>query len=103
MEQPVMTRDTNVGVGMGAQPKHTSPVLVYAILALCTVIEVSITLFAGIPRSTAVPMLLSLSFVKAALVALYYMHLRYDKPIYGIVFIIPPIFAILLLIVLLSG
>lgn len=101
MEQPVTTHDTDVG----AQPhgKATSPVLVYAILALFTVIEVSITLLAGIPRTTAVPLLLSISFVKAALVALYYMHLRYEKAIYGLVFVAPAAFAIFLITVLLSG
>ena len=101
MEQPVTTHDTDVG----AQPhgKATSPVLVYVILALFTVIEVSITLLAGIPRTTAVPLLLSISFVKAALVALYYMHLRYEKAIYGLVFVAPAAFAIFLITVLLSG
>jgi caa(3)-type oxidase subunit IV len=103
MEQPVTVHGTDVGVGVGTQGKHTSPVLVFVILALFTVIEVGITLLAGIPRSVAVPVLLAISFVKASLVALYYMHLRYDKLIYGIVFIIPPLFAIFLLIVLLTG
>jgi cytochrome c oxidase subunit 4 len=101
MEQPVTTHDTDVSAqGHG---KATSPVLVYVILALFTVIEVSITLLAGIPRTTAVPLLLSISFVKAALVALYYMHLRYEKAIYGLVFVAPAAFAIFLITVLLSG
>jgi caa(3)-type oxidase subunit IV len=86
-----------------AHEKATSPVLVYVILAAFTVIEVSITLFSGIPRSTAVPMLLAISFVKASLVALYYMHLRYEKAIYGVVFVLPAAFAIFLVSVLLGG
>ena len=99
-EQPVATHDTDVS----AHPhgKATSPVLVYVILAAFTVIEVGITLLAGIPRTTAVPMLLSISFVKASLVALYYMHLRYEKAIYGVVFVAPAAFAIFLISVLLS-
>ncbi|MCL5998639.1 MAG: cytochrome C oxidase subunit IV family protein [Chloroflexi bacterium] len=101
MQQHMVTHDTDVG----ALPhgKATSPVLVYAILAIATVFEVGITLFAGIPRTVAVPLLLSLSFVKASLVALYYMHLRYEKVIYGLVFVAPAAFAIFLITILLSG
>jgi caa(3)-type oxidase subunit IV len=101
MEQPITAHDTDVG----AQPhgKATSPVLVWFILAGFTIIEVAITLLAGIPRTTAVPILLSISFVKASLVALYYMHLRYEKWIYGFIFIAPAAFAIFLLTVLLTG
>ena len=80
----------------------TSPVLVYAVLAVSTFIEIGITLLSGIPRSIAVPALLALSFVKASLVALYYMHLRYEKAIYGLVFIAPAAFALFLISVLLS-
>jgi caa(3)-type oxidase subunit IV len=96
-----MVHDTDVG----AQPhgKATSPVLVYAILVVATVTEVGITLLTGIPRNVAVPMLLALSFVKASLVALYYMHLRYEKWIYSAVFVVPAAFAIFLIAVLLSG
>jgi caa(3)-type oxidase subunit IV len=101
MEQPVITQDSDVDAH--AHGKATNPLLVYAILVLFTVIEVSITLLAGIPRTTAVPLLLSISFVKASLVALYYMHLRYEKAIYGLVFVAPAAFAIFLITVLLSG
>jgi cytochrome c oxidase subunit IV len=82
--------------------KTANPIIVYAILAVCTVIEVGLTVFSGLPRATLVPVLLSISFVKASLVALYYMHLRYEKAIYGIVFVIPASFAIFLITVLLS-
>src|SRR6266542_2775691 len=102
-EQPVTTHDTDVGAHPHPHRKGTSPVVVWLILAAFTVIEVGITVVGGIPRSTAVPMLLSISFVKASLVALYFMHLRYEKIIYGLVFVLPAAFAIFLLTVLLSG
>ncbi len=82
---------------------RTNPVLVYAILAACTIIEVGITIGAALPRQTLIPVLLSISFVKASLIALYYMHLRYEKALYGIAFIIPAAFAVMLLTVLLVG
>ena len=103
MEQPLTAHNSNTAAEAQSHAKATSPVLVYVILAIFTIIEVAITLVSGIPRTTAVPILLSISFVKASLVALYYMHLRYEKWIYGIIFIAPAAFAIFLLTVLLSG
>jgi cytochrome c oxidase subunit IV len=82
--------------------KTTNPVLVYAVLVISTLIEIGITILPGFPRSIAVPMLLALSFVKASLVALYFMHLRYEKVIYGLVFVAPAAFAVFLISVLLS-
>lgn len=81
--------------------KSTNPVIVFLILAVFTIIEVGITVIAGLPRATTVPLLLSISFVKASLVALYFMHLRYEKAVYGLVFIAPAAFAVLLISVLL--
>jgi cytochrome c oxidase subunit IV len=97
-----MEQATTINEHVQAHAKATSPVLVYVILAIATVIEVLVTLFSGIPRQTLVPMLLAISFVKASLVALYYMHLRYEKIIYGGIFIAPVAFAIFLLLVLLT-
>ncbi len=99
---PVKAPDAQ-GAYEAVHHKATSPVLVYAILAVATVIEVLITLFSGMPRHTLVPMLLAISFVKASLVALYYMHLRYEKIIYGLIFIAPAAFALFLITVLLTS
>jgi cytochrome c oxidase subunit IV len=38
-----------------------------------------------------------LAFVKATLVAMYYMHLKFDSYVYTILFIIPVMFAIFLI------
>jgi cytochrome c oxidase subunit IV len=98
---PVTARDTDAGAH--AHGKATSPVLVFVILAIFTAIEVGLTVAGGIPRQTVVPLLLAISFVKASLVALYYMHLRYEKVIYGLIFVAPAAFALFLITVLLSG
>ncbi|MBX7213648.1 MAG: cytochrome C oxidase subunit IV family protein [Thermoflexales bacterium] len=79
--------------------RYTSPVAVYVILFIATIVEVGATLL-GVPRNLLVPALLAISFVKAALVALYFMHLRYEKIVYGLIFITPALFAILLMVVL---
>jgi caa(3)-type oxidase subunit IV len=44
-----------------------------------------------------VPILLAVAFVKAGLVAAYYMHLRYEKWIYTAIFITPALFAVFLI------
>jgi cytochrome c oxidase subunit 4 len=80
--------------------KHTSPWVVFAVLAALTLIEVAISFIPGWIKN---PLLLAISLSKAALVALYYMHLRYDKPIYGIIFIAPAIFGLLLAVILLGS
>ncbi len=85
-----------------ARHRHTNPIAVYVALAVATVIEVGITLLHGIPHAQIVPVLLALSFVKAALVALYFMHLRYEKWIYSLIFATPAAFALFLVVVLLA-
>ncbi|MCL4410279.1 MAG: cytochrome C oxidase subunit IV family protein, partial [Gammaproteobacteria bacterium] len=86
MQQSIETHSDNATAHTHAK---TNPILVYVILAAFTLIEVTVTITGGLPRQTLIPVLLSISFVKASLVALYYMHLRYEKAIYGFVFIIP--------------
>ena len=82
--------------------KHTSPVLVFAILTLFTVFEILVTLF-NVPKNVIVPILVAVALVKASLVAMYYMHLRYEKVIYAIIFVTPTLFAALLITVLMIG
>lgn len=83
------------------ETKHASPVLILAILAIATVIEVGLSLIGGVPRSFLVPMLIAITVVKAGLVAAYFMHLRYEKPIYTAVFLAPLAFGLFLAAVLL--
>ncbi len=80
----------------GAQRKHTNPVLVFGILTIATIFEVVVTLF-HLPQNIIVPILLAIAFVKAGLVAAYYMHLRYEKWIYTAIFITPALFAVFLI------
>ena len=82
-----------------APHRYTNPKIVFLILFIATIVEVGATL-AGVPRNLLVPALLAISFVKAGLVALYFMHLRYEKLIYGLIFVTPAAFAILLMTIL---
>lgn len=83
-----------------AEHKHTSPRIVFAVLVVLTVIEIATAFIGSLPRSFTFPFLLSLSLVKFALVALYYMHLRYEKPLYGFIFVMPALFGLLLISIL---
>ncbi|MCK5412441.1 MAG: cytochrome C oxidase subunit IV family protein [Gemmatimonadetes bacterium] len=57
---------------------HPRYMLVWLWLALLTVAEVAIVWFAFLPRVWIVVMLLFMAVWKALLVALYFMHLRFE-------------------------
>lgn len=66
---------------------HKHPYMkVFGWLVILTIIEVTPIMteilfgFSPVPHFIWVPVLLVLAVIKASLVALYYMHLRYDKP-----------------------
>jgi len=62
--------------------KHPNYLLVFIVLAVLTAVEVLVT---QLPLPQA-PILISLSVIKAALVALFYMHLRSDRRIFSFFF-----------------
>ncbi|HQV68595.1 MAG TPA: cytochrome C oxidase subunit IV family protein [Thermoflexales bacterium] len=81
--------------------KHVNPVLVFIILVIATAIEVAAAMFGNLPMQTLAPLLIGITVVKSALVALYFMHLRYEKAVYGLLFIAPLLFGLFLASVLL--
>jgi caa(3)-type oxidase subunit IV len=70
-------------------------VIVFGWLALLTLLEVIVAAVA-LPAGIQVAALVIIAIIKAALVVLYYMHLRYDSFWYWIILIVPILFAILL-------
>jgi cytochrome c oxidase subunit 4 len=52
--------------------------VVFGTLAILTVIEVAIPLYMHFPKTLQVIILVALALWKALLVALFYMHLRYE-------------------------
>ncbi len=66
-----------------AHPTHKSPnyVLIFVWLIVITAVEVAVGYIPPdiIPTVITYPALLTLAIVKVLLVALYYMHLRYDS------------------------
>lgn len=66
-----------------AAPKHSNYLLVFFALAALTGLEIAVTQF-PLPRA---PILIPLAFLKAGLVALFYMHLRYDSKLFSAIFV----------------
>ena len=67
-----------------AQAKHVSPTTylkVGAVLALLTALEVAVVYVDALKGILAF-LLLSIGIIKFALVAMYFMHLKFDSPIY---------------------
>ncbi|HUG39762.1 MAG TPA: cytochrome C oxidase subunit IV family protein [Longimicrobiales bacterium] len=85
-----------------SESSHRKPnyMAVFFGLAVLTVIEVGIA-FVGLGRVTTIIVLVGLAIWKAVLVALYYMHLRYEPPRLVLMVIAPlPLALILVLAVL---
>jgi cytochrome c oxidase subunit 4 len=61
-----------------AHPNHTKTyITIFVALAVLTAIEVGITMI-SMPKTAMVILLLAFALVKAGLVAVYFMHLKYD-------------------------
>jgi len=74
---------------------------VFLWLAVLTAIEVGVASLA-IPNPINIILLLILAAIKALLVALFYMHLRYDQPILAIIGGFPFFLAVVMLLIILS-
>jgi cytochrome c oxidase subunit 4 len=83
-------------------PAHAHPryILIWFFLAALTAVELSVA-FLPWPKHIIVLILVGMAFWKAALVGLYYMHLRFEPNRLRILAIAPlPLFAVLVLAVI---
>jgi cytochrome c oxidase subunit 4 len=77
------------------KPKTKTYLLIAVILAVITAVEVWVYYIPGFPeKAIFVPMLLTMSAVKFAMVVAFYMHLKYDHKIFRGLFVGPFIIAI---------
>ncbi len=101
MNEPLATHDHNAEHAGGAVPlAHVIPapvlVAVFAALIVLTVATVAVTwVDLGAWNLVAA---MAIATVKASLVALYFMHLRYDHPFHGLVFVAALVFLALFLV-----
>ena len=74
--------------------KHPNYLGVFWVLAALTAVEVVVT-YLPLPR---IPILLPLALAKASLVAMYYMHLKFDQPVYRYIFLFGILMGLILII-----
>ena len=97
-----MAHTTGTEVTTGAQPvpevkhaKHPPYIGIWVMLAVLTMVELTVA-FLPWPKRTLILLLVGLAVWKALLVALYYMHLRFEPNRLRILAIAPlPLFAVL--------
>jgi len=70
---------------------HPAYTLVFVVLAVLTALEVGTSYLS---HSVKVPILIILAVVKVTLVLLFFMHLKYDRPIFSAAFVIGVVLAI---------
>ena len=85
-----MSTEAAVSPGMMAQADHVEPnyIAIFIYLAVLTVLEL-IVAYAPIPKAAMVGGLVGLAFAKAILVAMYFMHLRFERRTLAIIACIP--------------
>jgi cytochrome c oxidase subunit 4 len=76
--------------------------LVWLYLLVLTIAEVLVAFLSGLPFEVLVFILLSLAIWKAALVAMYYMHLRFEPPRLVVLALAPLPLAVLITIVVIT-
>jgi cytochrome c oxidase subunit 4 len=84
-------------------PRHPEPrqyVTIAIVLAIITAIEVGVYYITSV-KDLLVPMLLTMSVIKFVLVALWFMHLRFDSHVFRRFFLIGIVLALLVFAVVL--
>jgi caa(3)-type oxidase subunit IV len=76
-------------------PTKKTYVMIFVWLTVLTAIEVAVAAV-PLPELLQISLLVGIAVVKAALVVLYYMHLRYDSLWYWIILLVPVFFVMLL-------
>jgi cytochrome c oxidase subunit IV len=86
-----------------AKPHVRPPyMLIWVILAVLTAVEVGITMVSHFSKGFTIFALLVLAIWKAVLVALYYMHLRFEPTRLRLLVLVPLPLAVLLVVAVLT-
>jgi cytochrome c oxidase subunit 4 len=87
----------------GVTHKAPSYMLIWGILLVLTIAEVGVAFFSGMPKWLLILALMVLAVWKALLVALYYMHLKFEPKTLWVIVLSPiPLIFILLSAVLME-
>ena len=85
-----------------ASTTHTHPnyMGIFWVLLVLTVVEVALT-FLGLPKLLLGSLLVILAVWKAALVAMYFMHLKFERRTLAVIAVVPFILCLFLILMLL--
>jgi cytochrome c oxidase subunit 4 len=86
---------------MTVEHKKRPYLWVFLWLGVLTAIEIGIT-YTGLPKLVQIILLVGLAATKAALVAMYYMHLRYDYRILTLIGGFPFFLAVIMALIILA-
>ena len=81
--------------------KWTKYVAVAVVLAVITALEIGLALGHFLPQQLTTVLLIGFTLSKAALVMLFYMHLKYDTRWYSLVLVFPLFMVVVLFIIVL--
>ena len=82
MTEKEILRPAPSAAGRFPAARERDPYLVaFAVLVALTLVELGVVRSGGIPHRAAVVALIGIAIAKAALIALFYMHLRYETRI----------------------
>jgi cytochrome c oxidase subunit IV len=75
---------------------HDEPnyMLIFYWLAALTALEVGVT-YMGLPKMLMIAILVGLAVAKAVMVAMYFMHLKFERRTLGLIALTPPLLLVL--------
>jgi cytochrome c oxidase subunit 4 len=96
--------DSHPSVAGAQSTPHKAPnyYLIWVILAVLTLAEVGVAFLTAIPKQLLIIILILMALWKAALVAMYYMHLKFEPKKLWVVALAPVPLAIILVVVVLA-
>jgi cytochrome c oxidase subunit 4 len=68
---------------------RTQYVVVFGLLGVLTLVELGLAATSGVPRPAALTAFVAIALAKAALIALFYMHLRFETRILRLTVLAP--------------
>jgi caa(3)-type oxidase subunit IV len=98
-DRPVMPSD-DPGIPDAGEKGHPNYTLVFLALGVFTALEIAASY---LPIEIRLPTLVVLALIKASLVVLFFMHLRYDNRLYALPLIIGIVLAIPIIVTILLG
>ena len=80
-EKEILQPEASSVTHVKAARERTPYLAAFGVLIALTLVEIGIVRMGGIPHGAAVVALIAIALAKAALIALFYMHLRYETRI----------------------